>query len=132
MTAQPRGILDPAAGDTRHYSAGTQPAAMDVEVVTLVRPEFGGSATTRAADGPDPRDRLDHRLQHHRIVSVRGGDTGDQRLERSDPGRSQRAREKRGLADRDPVRVRDDVDLGAFLASIDRTAIEIAGGSESV
>jgi hypothetical protein len=38
-------------------------------------------------------------LQHHRIVGVRGGNAGDQRY---------------------PVRIRDDVDLGSFLAAVDR------------
>ncbi len=70
---------------------------------SLCPPAVWRVSSTRATDRPDFRNRGDHRLRHHRIVSVRGGDTGDQRH---------------------PVRVRDDVDLGAFLAAIDRTATD--------
>ncbi len=101
VLTQPRGILYPTTSDPRHDPASTQPPAMDIEVVTLVRPQFGGLAATRAALRAHPRNRFDHRGEHHRVVGVPGRNTGDQRY---------------------PVRVRNDVDLGSFLATVDRAA----------
>lgn len=99
IPTQPVIAFYPTAGDAWDDAALTQPAAMDVVVVTLVRSEPARLSAARSAPRLDRRDRVDHRLQQGAVMGVCSGNVHDQR---------------------NSIRIGQHVDLRSLLATVDR------------
>lgn len=99
VPAEALAAADAATGDPQNNAPCPQPPAVYGIVVTLVRPQPAGPATTRTTTRTHRRNRSDHRLQHDTVVGVHRG-------HRRDEGNA--------------LGVGQDVDLRAVLTSIDR------------